>query len=213
MNPQELLDVPALTSSQLQLVTHWHTSPPSTGESGTDSDTGRPDTDTLVDHTLQLHLFNFRLWHEEDRARDPGANDSIIAAVKRSIDKLNQQRNDRIERCDEALIQKLTAVVPAPSTKYNSETPGSIIDRLSINALRIYHMDEEAQRKSASAEHRSKCAARLLVLNQQRTDLALCLSELIDELANGTKCVRVYRQMKMYNDPNLNPVLYSKDSK
>ena len=96
-------------------------------------------------------------------------------------------------------------------TEMNSETPGSMIDRLSINALKIYHMDEEVQRKEITAEHRNKCAGKLSVLQEQREDLEQCLSKLLADLSSGEKRLKVYRQMKMYNDESLNPVLYRKD--
>jgi cell division protein FtsB len=154
---------------------------------------------------------NYDLWHQEDLARDPDSDDAVIASVKRKIDQLNQQRNDLIEQVDEWLVGQLyTSQSSDEEAPMNSETPGSIIDRLSINALKIYHMNEEALRENASVEHRSKCTAKLRVLEEQRRDLAKCLLELEQELLDGTKRIKVYRQMKMYNDPALNPVLYRK---
>lgn len=162
---------------------------------------------------LQLTRFNYDLWHEEDKARDPDATDSIIANVKRKIDKLNQSRNDTIEKLDEEILNNLKDVKPLENAKMNSETPGSIIDRITINALKIYHMDEQTKREDASREHIEKCKYRLSILKEQAKDLQQCLNELIDDLLNGRKFMKVYRQMKMYNDPNLNPVLYKKNKK
>jgi polyribonucleotide nucleotidyltransferase len=156
---------------------------------------------------------NFALWHEEDKARDPRASDQEIAQVKRNIDKLNQQRNDLIEQLDEALLQHLASQQDSNlNAPLNSETPGSIIDRLSINALKIFHMREEVERDDASEAHQEKCAAKLEILQEQRADLGQSLTELWDDLQNGRKRLKVYRQMKMYNDPSLNPVLYRQTS-
>ena len=158
------------------------------------------------------HQVNFELWHQEDLARDPDVSDSKIAEVKRAIDVFNQRRNDLIEQLDQFLLNIINAenVKHNAETEMNSETPGSIIDRLSINALKIYHMDEEVQREEVTAEHRNKCAAKLSVLREQRQDLEQCLTKLLADLSSGEKRLKVYQQMKMYNDENLNPVLYRK---
>ena len=158
------------------------------------------------------HQVNFELWHQEDLARDRDASDSIIANVKRAIDVLNQRRNDLIEQMDQFLLNIINAenVKNNAKTELNSETPGSMIDRLSINALKIYHMDEEIQRDEVTAEHRKKCTAKLSVLKEQRNDLEQCLSKLLVDLSTGEKRLKVYQQMKMYNDESLNPVIYRK---
>ena len=158
------------------------------------------------------HQVNFELWHQEDLARDPEVSDSIIAEVKRTIDVLNQRRNDLIEQMDQFLLDIINAenVKNNDETEMNSETPGSMIDRLSINALKIYHMDEEVQREEVTAEHRNKCAAKLSILREQRHDLEQCLTKLLADLSSGEKRLKIYQQMKMYNDENLNPVLYRK---
>lgn len=155
------------------------------------------------------HLTNVRLWHEEDEARRPDVNDDVIAGVKRRIDRLNQHRNDLIETIDEAMTSVLEAagVRPRPDSRLHSETPGAIIDRLSILALKIYHMREEAERTDAAATHRTVCAERLGILERQRADLAGCLRALCDELLSGAATFRTYRQFKMYNDPETNPAV------
>lgn len=152
------------------------------------------------------HRANFDLWHEEDKARDPDASSAEIAAVKHAIDRLNQQRNDLVEELDTRLLE--LAAEQNISAPLHSETPGLIIDRLSILALKIYHTEEETRRQSATEAHRQKNQARLAVLRQQRDDLAGCLDALWAEVLAGTRQFKLYRQMKMYNDPDLNPVLY-----
>lgn len=157
------------------------------------------------------HRYNFLLWHEEDVARSPDAGDVEIAKVKRAIDGYNQKRNDGIERLDEMIISELGAaeVRPAADARINTETPGSVIDRLSILSLRIYHMQEQAEREDADDQHRAKATGRLTILYEQRRDLAQSLTELLADLASGRKLLKVYRQFKMYNDPTMNPYLYS----
>jgi hypothetical protein len=193
-----------LLKQQLKEVELWHNVLPQ-------SDFSEP-TDFHALVSIQ-HQVNFELWHQEDIARDPDVSDSIIASVKRAIDVLNQRRNDLIEQMDQFLLNILRVenVKNDADTEMNSETPGSMIDRLSINALKIYHMDEEVQRKEITAEHRNKCAGKLSVLQEQREDLEQCLSKLLADLSSGEKRLKVYRQMKMYNDESLNPVLYRKD--
>jgi hypothetical protein len=199
-----LFETKELLKQQLQEVEQWHSFLPQ-------ADFSEP-TDFPVLVSTQ-HQINFELWHQEDMARDPDVSDSKIASVKRAIDVLNQRRNDLIERMDQFLVNILFTgnVKNDAEAEMNSETPGSMIDRLSINALKIYHMDEEILREEVTAEHRNKCAGKLSVLQEQRKDLEQCLSKLLADLSSGEKRLKVYQQMKMYNDESLNPVLYRKD--
>lgn len=156
-----------------------------------------------------LHTCNFSLWHEEDEARRPDVPDAVIVGHKRAIDRWNQQRNDTIEQLDAHLLAALGRVgaPPEQDAPQNSETPGSILDRLSILSLKIYHMAEQTRRTDVGPEHIATCSARLAVLRQQRNDLMVCLEQLFHELLAGQKRLRLYRQFKMYNDPALNPAL------
>lgn len=158
------------------------------------------------------HEQNYRLWHEEDVARSPDASDAEIAQVKRTIDRLNQKRNDLIEKIDDWLVEELAArdVRPQPCAELNSETPASVIDRLSILSLRIFHMQEQAARPDADEPHRRKAAARLGILCEQLDDLSTSLGELLEAIQSGRKRLKVYRQFKMYNDPMMNPYLYAR---
>ena len=155
----------------------------------------------------QNHRFNSLLWAEEDLARRRDVPDAAIAANKRAIDGYNQQRNDAIERIDEHILARMAGVAPRADAWQNSETAGSIVDRLSIIALRIVSMRAQAERTEAGAEHVARCRERLAFLDAQRADLARCLDRLLAGFAAGTAYYRIYRQMKMYNDPALNPWL------
>ena len=192
----------ALEIARMQSATtkDWHQHPSPL----TDSDVA---SGILGLATLQHHA-NFDLWHEEDAARSPDAPDSDIAHVKHEIDRLNQRRNDLVEQIDLALLAQ--AGMQNEAAPLHSETPGLIVDRLSILALKIYHTAEEAHRASATEAHRARNLERLHILEQQRDDLAACLDLLWGQILRGERRFRLYRQMKMYNDPDLNPVLYSK---
>ena len=156
------------------------------------------------------HLANFELWHIEDAARTPDATDSEIARLKHRIDETNQRRNDLSERIDRDLMNSLsTRSLPNPDAPLNSESPGLIIDRLSILSLKLFHTREEVARPGAPSGHSERNRVRLTVLEQQRNDLAECLAALWAETLSGSRQFKLYRQLKMYNDPALNPSVYS----
>lgn len=200
------LDPHAAAQAMEAATALWHNGP--TAGSGLDSGISPPagdcDLDTML---LRLHRANFDLWHEEDKARDPAATDAQIAAVKRNIDRLNQSRNDLMEQCDRLLLACLESA-PVETAPLHSETPGMMLDRLSILSLKIYHTRVEADRSAAPTGHRQRNQERLLVLQAQRQDLADCLAGLWAEVRHGTRRFKLYRQLKMYNDPSLNPAIY-----
>jgi Protein of unknown function (DUF4254) len=165
--------------------------------------------DPWLARVTRQHRANFDLWHIEDEARTPGATDAQLADIKRRIDSTNQLRNDLAEDLDRVLLHWLAPqMLPAEEAPLHSETPGLIIDRLSILALKIYHTREEAERCDATAEHCQRNRERLAVLIEQRSDLAHCLDRLWHETLTGTRRFKLYRQLKMYNDPTLNPAIY-----
>ncbi len=193
------LNLAKLEESFDRYLTFWHTDPPAHDA---------PDI-RINPIALELARCNYLLWHEEDKARRTDVNDSVIAAVKRTIDKLNQQRNDLIEKLDEDVLAELTASVPSTDTEeINSETPGSIIDRISITSLKVYHMDEDSRRRDIDEDHRQRSLHRLAVLKLQRSDLYKALDRLLADYGAGRKTMKLYKQFKMYNDPTLNPELY-----
>jgi hypothetical protein len=153
------------------------------------------------------HRCNCLLWDEEDLARRRNVPDSAIAANKRAIDGYNQKRNDAMERIDEELSKSFSSTRTKDDARLSSETPGAMIDRLSILSLKIHHMRLQTERTDVGAAHVEACAAKLVRLNEQRADLAGCLERLLAEAARGEACFKVYRQFKMYNDPRFNPAL------
>jgi hypothetical protein len=193
-----MYDVYEITSLHAEMVDRWHNEPIYNSCTG------------FLHAVCEQHACNFRLWHHEDLARSPDADDSTIANVKRAIDRENQMRNDRIEVLDHLILAELARrqIDLAVDAPLNTETPGSTIDRLSILALRIYHLGEELRRPGASEEHRAKVAKRLAICHEQHEDLSGALGELFDDLGAGRKRMKLYRQFKMYNDPTLNPYLY-----
>lgn len=148
-------------------------------------------------------------WHLEDIIRDPEIEPTNALAIKRRIDRSNQERTDMVEELDTHYRNAYATVVPAPDATINTESPAWTLDRLSILALKIYHMQQEAERTDASQAHIAKCRAKLDVLLEQRHDLIAAIDTLLDDIAAGRKYMKVYRQMKMYNDPDTNPVLYA----
>jgi hypothetical protein len=187
-----------ITTLHADAVARWHQQPidnPYTGFLG------------LVCRQLS---FNYLLWHEEDIARSKDVPDATIAQVKRAIDGYNQQRNDAIEQLDDWLTEELSrrGVVARPGATQNTETAGSTIDRLAILALRIYHLREQADRPDATADHRASVGRKLAIALAQHKDLATAAQELLTDIFAGRKQHKTYRQLKMYNDPTLNPYLY-----
>lgn len=155
------------------------------------------------------HYTNFKLWHVEDEARRKDVGPEVIAKCKQEIDGLNQQRNDYIEKMDTCLLNVLLPLLPEKAEeRFNTETIGCALDRLSILNLKIYHMYEQTKRKDVDENHVSQCQGKFEVLKEQSRDLGRSVLELLDEYAGGLKRPKVYYQFKMYNDPNLNPSLY-----
>jgi len=195
-----MIDVKQITALHENTVRLWHA-----------QEITNPYRDSLY-VICEQHKYNFILWHEEDIARSVDVSDERIAAVKRAIDKYNQRRNDWIEKIDDHLKGLLNErrVVVAADARFNTETPGSAIDRLSILALRVYHMREQADRADATAEHAQRTQAKLSIATTQLEDLSVSLGELLADLTAGRKRLKIYRQLKMYNDPTLNPYLYDR---
>lgn len=160
----------------------------------------------------QQHAFNFNLWHQEDIARSPDVTDAKIAQVKRNIDGLNQNRNDWIEKLDDWITETLeqNAIVPKSNSTINTETPGSVIDRLSIISIRLYHLHEQLDRRDVDEAHVQSVRHKIAICKLQQSELGTALDELMAEIMLGNKRHRTYRQFKMYNDPALNPYLYGK---
>lgn len=192
------IDVNELTQLQHDTVSRWHDQDIENGYEG------------FLATVCQQHSYNFQLWHEEDIARSVDVTDAEIARVKRSIDRLNQQRNDWIEKIDDEILKLvLEAGVRADdSAPLNTETPGSTIDRLSILSLRIFHLREQLQRPEVSPSHIESVENKIAVCLLQEDDLKASLQQLINDIFVGKKRHRTYRQFKMYNDPTLNPFLY-----
>jgi len=176
------------------------------------ADAGVP-ASALWEAIADNHRHNRLLWAEEDLARRMNVADSEIAGNKRNIDRYNQKRNDAIEQIDEQFLRLLSAVQPGPQARLNSETPGAVVDRLSILSLRIRAMKLQTERKDATRAHVDSCVAKLARLHEQRSDLASCLDQLLADCARGISRFKVYRQFKMYNDPALNPAIYGESKR
>lgn len=149
-------------------------------------------------------------WHYEDIIRDPHIDPVEALQLKRRIDNSNQDRTDLVEQIDSYFRQKYSEVKPLPDARINTESPAWAIDRLSILALKIYHMREQVERDDADEAHRKKCQAKLAILLEQQVDLSLAIDQLLEDIEAGRKYMKVYRQMKMYNDPSTNPIFYKK---
>lgn len=204
MNPLHDLCLQDLPGTFDGAIAYWHTDPAEFRMAGS----------SINPLALELAYKNYLLWHEEDKARRTDVTDGTIALVKRAIDKLNQQRNDFIERLDEEILGWLDANSShGTATDFNSETPGSIVDRISIFSLKVYHMEEDSRRGDISVEHRQRSLQRLAALRVQRDDLAIALERLLADCVAGKKQMKIYRQFKMYNDPTLNPELYKRAGK
>ena len=201
-----MYNVKAIVEMQVQCVARWHLEPIDNPflENGSIC--------SLMATTCKQHQFNYLLWHEEDIARSTDVTDAEIAQVKRNIDRYNQARNDWIEKVDDWITADLESksIQSGSTAKLNTETPGSAMDRLSIMALRIFHLEEQLARTDVDQQHLDKVNMRLAICRLQQNDLATALEELLVDVFAGTKRHRTYRQMKMYNDATLNPYLYGK---
>ena len=149
-------------------------------------------------------------WHMEDIIRDPHIDPQEGMQLKHRIDRSNQDRTDLVEQIDSWFRQHFSDVTPRPDARLNTESPAWAVDRLSILALKIYHMREQANRQDATQQHRELCNGKLNVLLEQQKDLSLAIDQLLDDIKEGKKYMKAYRQMKMYNDPSTNPILYQK---
>jgi hypothetical protein len=197
-----LLEAGAITDLHDERTKRWHANP---------AIGGVPTENGWLAAVERQHRSNFDLWHIEDEARRPGATDAELADVKRRVDSTNQLRNDLTEELDRILLTWLEPQrLPSPTATLHSESPGLIIDRLSILALKIYHTREESSREDAPPGHAERNRDRLAILEEQRSDVAGCLNALWQETLAGSRRFKLYRQMKMYNDPALNPAIYGK---
>ena len=198
-----ILSAGEIAEQHEQLTALWHQQQPAMP----------PDSHgEFMDTVIAQHLANFELWHTEDSARTPNATDRDLAEVKRNIDRINQRRNDLAERCDMVLLDYLRPLnLPNPRAELHSETPGLIIDRLSILALKIFHTNEEIQRPDAPEGHAERNRKRHQILIEQRSDLVAALDRLWQQTLRGKRRFKLYLQLKMYNDPALNPAVYSQD--
>lgn len=174
-----------------------------------DAPVANPFAPGTVEHILfEKNIIDARQWHMEDVIRDPAIDPVAALELKRRIDRSNQERTDLVEEIDDYFRRKYADVKPSADATINTETPAWAVDRLSILALKIYHMNLEANRSGAAPEHRARCAGKLDVLLKQRADLSQAIDALLADIAAGRKFMKVYKQMKMYNDTDTNPVLY-----
>jgi hypothetical protein len=193
----ELIHVSAITKLHKECIIHWKSS----------SEVMEYKHQNFYRLVEENHTFNYQLWHAEDKARRDDMGYEFVYRAKREIDQHNQCRNNRMEAMDAWLFNFLH---PAPPTEcaVNSESPGMIIDRLSILALKSYHMALQTQRQDVDETHRTNCSDKLRVIHQQLEQLAHCLELFLNEIQEKKRTFRIYHQFKMYNDPKLNPELY-----
>jgi hypothetical protein len=180
----------------------------------------KDDVDTPINNPYERENIEYSLylkcwidtvqWHLEDIIRDPHINPEEALGLKRRIDRSNQDRTDLVEEIDSYFRTTYSEVTPLPDARLNTESPAWAIDRLSILALKIWHMQEQTERKDVDAEHIARCQAKLNVLLEQQKDLSTAIDQLLEDIEAGRKYMKVYRQMKMYNDPSTNPILYKK---
>lgn len=180
----------------------------------------KDDVDTLISNPYELGSIEHSLylkcwidtvqWHLEDIIRNPHIDPADALALKRRIDHSNQDRTDLVEQIDTYFRRQYQEVTPLPEARLNTESPAWAVDRLSILALKIWHMQEQVERQDVDAEHIRRCEAKLQVLKEQQADLSLSIDQLLEDIEAGRKYMKVYRQMKMYNDPTTNPVLYKR---
>ncbi len=210
-----MLSAAAIVDLQDKLTSAWHLDDGKGGlvaAPGQEHPSSHAGSGFLV-RVARQHRANFDLWHIEDEARTPGATDAALADIKRRIDATNQLRNDLAEDLDRTLMEWLAGRgLPEPEAPLHSESPGLMIDRLSIQALKIYHTREESERAEAPEGHSERNRDRLKILGEQRGDLAACLDALWRETLEGRRRFKLYRQLKMYNDPSLNPAIYRKSA-
>jgi len=192
----DAFDLQAIDTLQLKKTVEWHQGPYNVSQDG------------FLQHVEENHYCNFELWHEEDRARRDDKGCRFVYQAKRNIDAWNQKRNDLIEKMDRWLVEDLPDM--PNDIAMNSETPGMIIDRLSILTLKAFHMKEEAQRESAQRSQRDRCTEKLDIIRRQHADLFEALEQLMADVMKAKRGFRIYSQFKMYNDPALNPELYEK---
>jgi hypothetical protein len=196
MNPEQIVD--DIERLHRESILLWKTQPII------------PNKSEFLNLVLQNHAFNFQLWQEEDKARREDKGFEFVYNAKRQIDHFNQQRNNHMELMDQWLYQqvKLTAVA-AVDCPVHSETPGMMIDRLSILSLKQFHMGLQTTRQNVDEPHRLSCLDKLQLIERQRNQLLICLREFFDDCLSGKRTFKLYLQLKMYNDKNLNPELYS----
>ena len=176
-----------------------------------DAPISNPYTTSTIEYYLYLkNWIDTVQWHLEDLIRDPQINPEEAVALKRRIDHSNQDRTDLVERIDSYFLDQYHAITPKPNARINTESPAWAIDRLSILHVKLWHMQEQVDRTDVSQEQHDKCVAKMAVLKEQLEDMTTSISQLLADYADGTRIMKVYRQMKMYNDPTLNPVLYGK---